>query len=129
MLRAMRATNPENDIRGNIGDLRAARSVAPDMNTFQKHFIRDFPAFTRKILSWNPDYLVPVAKKACKLLKTMPLLVPLRRNPDLVKYRSFFELTNAPVKGKRIAVVDDATQYTSTLLDYRRYFESRGATS
>ena len=107
----MRATNPENDIRGNIGDLRAARSVAPDMNTFQKYFIRDFPAFTRKI---------PVAKKACKLLKTMPLLVPLRRNPDLVKYRSFFELTNAPVKGKRIAAVDDATQYTSTLLDYRR---------
>jgi hypothetical protein len=108
-------------------DTLATRRIAPVTNTFQKHFTGGFPAFIQKVLAWNPDYLVPVAKKACKLLKTTPRLVPLHRNPELVKYRTFFELTNAPVKGKRIAVVDDATQYTSTLLDYRRYFESRGA--
>ncbi len=125
MTRATRESDINDDY---MDDIQRRSRVASGLNTFQKHFGRDFPAFTQKVLSWNPDYLVPVAKKACKLLKTVPRLVPLQRNPELVKYRSFFELTNTPVKGKRIAVIDDATQYTSTLLDYRRYFESRGAT-
>jgi hypothetical protein len=97
------------------------------MNTFEWHF-RDFEGYISKILSWSPDYVVPVAKKGCKLLKTVSALPELKRNPDLVKYRSYFELTNTPVLKKKIAVVDDATQYTSTLADYRRYFENLGAT-
>lgn len=97
------------------------------MNTFERHF-RDFEIFLQKILSWSPDYLVPVAKKGCKLLKTIPNLPQLGYNADIIKYREFFELTNASVLNKKVAVVDDATQYTSTLQDYRRYFENIGAT-
>lgn len=95
------------------------------MNTFEKHF-RDFPAFIERILSWNPDFLVPVAKKGCKLLKTVDI-PQLRRNPDLIKYRSFFELSDVSVKNKKIAIVDDATQYATSLQEYRRFFENRGA--
>ena len=97
------------------------------MNTFDKHF-RDFPAFIGNILSWKPDFLVPVAKKGCKLIKTVEHLPQLRKNADLIKYRSFFELTNPSVQGQKIAVVDDATQYTATLQEYRRFFENLGAT-
>jgi transcriptional regulator of met regulon len=32
------------------------------MNTFEWHF-RDFKEFITGILSWSPDYVVPVAKK------------------------------------------------------------------
>jgi hypothetical protein len=97
-----------------------------DMNTFEKHFC-DFRAFVEKVLSWGPDYLVPVAKKGFKLIKTLEDLPQLRSNPELIKYRSFFELTNPSVQGKKVAVLDDATQYTATLQEYRRYFENHGA--
>ena len=46
---------------------------------------------------------------------------------DLIRYKSFFESTNQSVTGKKIAVIDDATQYTSTLQEYRRFFENLGA--
>ena len=96
------------------------------MNTFELHF-RDFEGFISKILSSSPDYVVPVAKKGCKLLKSIPTPPEIKSNPDLVKYRTFFELTNTTLENKKVAVVDDATQYTSTLAEYRRYFENRGA--
>jgi len=95
-------------------------------NTFDRHF-EDFPEFLTKILAWQPDYLVPVAKKACKLLKTLPDTDAFKRNPDLIKYRNYFKLTNPEIHNKRIAILDDATQYTSTLQEYRRYFENLGA--
>ena len=69
------------------------------MNTFEKHFL-DFPAFVEMVMSWEPDFLVPVAKKGCKLIKTVENLPQLCSNPELIKYRSFFELTNPPVQGK-----------------------------
>lgn len=96
------------------------------MNTFERYF-PGFESFLKKILSWSPDYLVPVAKKGCKLLKSIPNLPQIGCNADLIRYRAFFELTNTAVFNKKIAVVDDATQFTSTLQDYRRYFENLGA--
>src|SRR6266536_195936 len=95
-------------------------------STFERHF-EDFPDFLKKILAWRPDYLVPVAKKACKLLKTLPDINAFQKNPDLIKYRNYFKLTNAEIHNKRISILDDATQYMSTLQEYRRYFESLGA--
>ncbi|MEY2493929.1 MAG: hypothetical protein QOJ45_421 [Verrucomicrobiota bacterium] len=97
------------------------------MNTFEKYF-EDFPEFLETILAWSPHYIVPVAKKACKLLKTLPDAQAFRENPDLIKYRNFFKLSNVSVRNRRIAIVDDATQHTSTLQEYRRYFENLGAT-
>src|SRR5439155_6811955 len=86
----------------------------------------DFPEFLDHILEWHPDHIVPVAKKACKLLKTIPTKA-FEANPDLIKYRNYFKLSNVSVRKKRIAVVDDATQHTATLQEYRRYFENLGA--
>jgi hypothetical protein len=96
------------------------------MNTFERHFA-DFPAFMSGILSWHPDYLVPVAKKACKLIKTVELHAPGLDTDAILRYRTFFQLSGAPLKGKKVAVVDDAAQFTSTLSEYRQYFENQGA--
>ena len=95
------------------------------MNTFERHF-QYFQTFIDKILSWSPDYVVPVAKKGCKLLKASSKFAPF--DSKLLRYRMFFELNNISVKGKRLAIVDDATQFTSSLMEYRRYFENLGAT-
>lgn len=95
------------------------------MNTFLKHFQR-FPELLEEILRWNPDFVVPVAKKGGKLLRLVDhdaAKLPLNR----VRYRQFFVLNDEPLTGKRIAILDDATQYTATLYEYRAFFERRGA--
>lgn len=94
------------------------------MNTFDHHY-QYFKAFEDKLLSSNPDYIVPVAKKGCKLLKASNRFGKI--SPEIIKYRTYFELNNVSLKGKRISVFDDATQYTSTLQEYRTYFENLGA--
>jgi len=94
------------------------------MNTFEHHY-KHFSKFEDKILSWEPDYVVPVAKKGCKLLKASNQFGKI--DPSLIKYRTYFELNNVSVKGKKISIVDDAAQYTSTLQEYRTYFEKFGA--
>lgn len=94
------------------------------MKTFEKYF-EDFPDFLKGIVSQKPDYIVPVAKKGCKLLKLIK--TDIIQNPDIIKYKKYFELTNTSVKNKTISIIDDATQYTSTLQEYRKYFEEKGA--
>src|SRR3972149_4449940 len=94
------------------------------MNTFQRYFSK-FPKFERRILAWHPDFIVPVAKKGCKLLKISNRLNGIR--PDLIRYRTYFEMNAPALTGRKIAVVDDATQFTSTLQEYREFFEKRGA--
>ncbi len=100
------------------------RTAKRKLNTFERQRA-DFKKFLENILSWRPDYIVPVAKKGCKLLKASSDLTPI--DPSLVRYRLYFELNRPPIGDRRIAVVDDATQFTSTLLEYRRYFENLGA--
>ena len=95
------------------------------MNTFEYYYAH-FNTFEKKITSWKPDYIVPVAKKGCKLLRTSSKTGEI--DPLLIKYKSYFELHNISVKGKKISVVDDATQYTSTLQEYRTFFENLGGT-
>jgi len=94
------------------------------MNTFE-YYYRNFKKFVDKIVSWKPDYIVPVAKKGCKLLKASNRFSEI--DPSLIKYKTYFELKCIPVKGKKISIVDDATQFTSTLQEYRTYFENLGA--
>lgn len=77
------------------------------------------------ILESNPDYIVPVAKKGCKILRSKELIkVDLG---DKIKYKLFFENHDVNLKNKKIAVIDDATKYTSNLYAYRKFFESQGA--
>lgn len=98
--------------------------VRPRLDTFEKYF-RGFPKFFEGILSWSPDYLVPVAKKGAKLLKASVHAGGI--DGDRLKYRQYFELTHPDLRGMKVAVFDDATQYTSTLSEYRHYFERLGA--
>ena len=94
------------------------------MNTFN-YYYKHFKKFENKIISWNPDYIVPVAKKGCKLLKASNRFEG--KYSSLIRYRTYFELNNVSVKGKKISIVDDATQFTSTLQEYRAFFENLGA--
>lgn len=81
--------------------------------------------FVKKILDTNPDYIVPVKKKGCKLLKYV------KEFPndlcEKVRYKDYFENNDMDLKGIKIAVVDDATKYTSMLYKYRNFFEENGA--
>ncbi len=95
------------------------------MNTFEKYF-QQFPKLEQRILEWKPDYVVPVAKKGCKLLKASNR--PNKFDPNLIKYRTFFQINNPDLSSKKVAVVDDATQFTATLQEYRNFFEKKGAT-
>jgi len=93
------------------------------VNTFERQF-RHFDAFIDRIRSYQPNYLVPVAKKGAKLLKASGAL---DRIAAPIRYRTYFDLEPQTLDGARIAVVDDATQYTATLREHRGFFESLGA--
>lgn len=96
-----------------------------DNGTFYR-ISKEINVFVEKILYTNPDYIVPVKKKGCKLLKyTKKFSGELS---EKIKYKDFFDNSNISLKNKRIAVVDDASKYTSMLYSYRNYFEEKGAT-
>ena len=95
-------------------------------NTFER-WLPNFPTFLNDMLAWRPDYIVPVAKKGCKLLRACSRMPGIRLDQEKVKYLRYFQLRDVDLAGKRIAVVDDATQFTSTLQEYRRFFENRQA--
>lgn len=79
--------------------------------------------FLKEAFGWNPDYVVPVGRKAAKLLR----LHALPSVSDKVFYKEYFEFTRCDVKGKKISVVDDSVLHGSSLRSYRDYFVSRGA--
>lgn len=86
---------------------------------------KELNEFVEKILLTNPDYIIPVKKKGCKLLKfTKKFTGELN---EKIKYKDYFENSAIDLSGKRIAVVDDASKYTSMLYNYRVYFEEKGA--
>jgi hypothetical protein len=60
------------------------------MNTFE-YYYRHFKKFEDKIISWKPDYIVPVAKKGCKLLKASNQAREI--DPSLIKYRNYWLFT------------------------------------
>ena len=104
-----------------------SKNVSPQhLNTFEKWFPR-FPAFLNDLLGWKPDFIVPVAKKGCKLLRACNRVSGVRIDSSKLRYLRYFQLHDISLAKKRVAIVDDATQYTSTLQEYRQYFESRGA--
>ena len=94
-------------------------------NTFVRHS-STLLSFIESILEKKPDYIVPVKKKGCKLLRYAKIERPIFE--EKVRYLDFFENSNIDLKGKKIAVLDDATKYTSSLKNYRDIFEARGAT-
>lgn len=93
-------------------------------NTFEK-VGSDLSAFLKLILDSEPDFIVPVQKKGCKLLRYAKLSDELFCAK--VRYLQFFENNGVSLRGKRVAIVDDATKYTSMLYQYRSFFEDLGA--
>ena len=86
---------------------------------------KEINGFVKKILDTNPDYIVPVKKKGCKLLKYVKDFS--EELSEKVRYRDYFENNGINLKGMKIAIVDDATKYTSMLFRYRNFFEERDA--
>lgn len=94
------------------------------INTFEK-YSKKIPEFLKTILETKPDYIVPVERKGCKLLRS--LNIDHNGFYSQIRYKLFFLSTKPDIRGKKIAIIDDASKYTSTLFDYRQYFESLGA--
>ena len=86
---------------------------------------KEINKFLDMIISTNPDYIVPVKKKGCKLLKYTKK--NLGEISEKIRYKDFFENNDIDLKGKRIAIIDDASKFTSMLFKYRIYFEEKGA--
>jgi nucleoside phosphorylase len=88
-------------------------------------YMENISLFLDTIIATSPDYIVPVEKKGCKLLRSSQLAE--KDISDKIRYLQYFENNNVSLSGLRIAVVDDAAKYTSMLFKYRKYFESKGA--
>lgn len=93
-------------------------------NTFAR-YIKNMPNFIKHILSASPDYIVPVEKKGCKLLRSSRLAQKEIR--EKVRYLQYFQNNNIDLTDTRVAVIDDATKFTSMLCKYREFFENKGA--
>lgn len=87
----------------------------------------------RTFLTWTSDqewdYLLPVARKCCKLLSAHPeFRARLGPRADDIRYRSYFEYFPEAARGARVLVIDDATRRGATLAAHRALLESLGAT-
>lgn len=94
------------------------------MNTFKK-YSKNIPGFYEEILNSMPDYIVPVERKGCKLIRL--LQSEHREEIPQIRYKQYFDNVKPELSGKRVAVIDDASKYTSSLFEYRQYFEALGA--
>lgn len=95
-------------------------------NTFEK-IGQEINHFIDKILLKKPDFIVPVKKKGCKLIRYYQNNFSSAIN-EKIRYIDFFQNVDLDLRGKKIIVIDDATKYTSTLSKYRDFFEAKGAT-
>lgn len=87
---------------------------------WEHHYLSRYEGFISNVLSWRPDYIVPVARKSCKLFSSLDhLFKPVR---DKVFYREYFLFNEVPLESKKIAIVDDSVKRTSTLKEYRDFF-------
>lgn len=94
-------------------------------NTFEKVGSSRIPNFLHEIAKTKPTYLVPVKKKGCKLLRHF--LSDKKDYEFDVRYIDYFANNDIDLNGVRIAVIDDATKFTSMLYKYRAFFEGKGA--
>ena len=87
---------------------------------WKEKYFEKFDVFIQQMLSWDPDYIVPVARKACKLLKVIggDVKVPFEK----VFFKKYFEFCTPDITGKKIAVLDDSADYGGTLFEHREFF-------
>jgi hypothetical protein len=96
------------------------------MSLWEEIYLPSYKEFVEDIIDWNPDYIVPVARKSCKLFHAVDDLF--QQVKRIIYYRDYFELFSSDViVNKKIAVVDDAAHHASTLREYRDFFEKEKA--
>lgn len=87
---------------------------------WEEKYLDLYTRFIEDIIDWNPDFIVPTARKSCKLFGSLPLLF--NKIKDRIYYREYFKFKEIDLAHKKIAIVDDAVQRTSTLMSYRKFF-------
>lgn len=94
------------------------------MITWEDGFSSEFKYFLDEVFESSPDFIVPVTRKSAKLFRSVEL------KPKILKrifYRQYFDYMNVSVEGKSVAIVDNTVERATTLREYRKFFESRGA--
>ena len=94
------------------------------MTIWERRYGDMYGEFIKTIIDWNPDFIVPVARKSCKLFISLESLFEEIKNR--IYYKEYFEFVKVNLDGKKIAIVDDAVRTTSTLKKYRDFFVERG---
>lgn len=92
---------------------------------WERKYYKDFCSFIDEIEAWEPDYLIPVARKSCKLLSS----VSQELNSKICKkilYLEYFDYTSIDLVGKKIAIIDDVSHRATTIKDYRNKFVEKG---
>lgn len=92
---------------------------------WEELYAKSFKQLIKEIEQCKPDYYVPVARKSCKLLKSLKL----PKDSSRVFYRKYFEFNaeTLDLKGKKIAVIDDSCHQRAALAEHRKFFEEKGA--
>lgn len=95
------------------------------MNTYWKNnYLENYTKYIREIVDLNPDFLIPVARKSCKLFKSIePMFDEVKHK---IFYLDYFKYTPINLKNKKISIFDDAVNRTSTLHEYREFFKKLG---
>lgn len=89
------------------------------MKGWKETYSEKLTLFLEEILSWNPDYIVPVGRKCGKLFRAVDLP---KQFHDKVYYKEYFDFIEPPLEDKTIAVVDDSIRHGSALRHYRDMF-------
>lgn len=87
---------------------------------WEEQYGDEFKNFLELIKGENPDFIIPVARKSCKLFGSWNDL--LKEVKEKIFYRDYFNFNNIHLENKKIVVVDDAACRTSTLKGYRNFF-------
>lgn len=92
---------------------------------WEKQYLDPYSEYIKTIIKLDPDFIVPVARKSCKLFGSLKELFGDVSNR--IYYREYFNLQKEDIKDRNIAIVDDAVFSTSTLKRYKKYFiEEKG---
>lgn len=97
------------------------RSIVSEKSTgWEEKYKDSYVKFINMIKDENPDFIIPVARKSCKLFGSLESL--LKEVEGRIFYRNYFNFMDVNLRGKKIVVVDDAVRRTSTLKEYRKFF-------
>jgi len=92
---------------------------------WEEFYLKNYLLFINEINDWEPDYIIPVARKSCKLLNSVHSELEEEINSK-VFYLEYFDFNKIDLSNKKIAIVDDVSRRGITLKEYREDFIERG---